>query len=298
MPYTFILLVFFMLRLPSAAPEKQKLPVPPGGTPLTDGLFLDETELANVHWLEYLHHLQQDSSRAKYRAALPDTSVWDAVDVTGYMKKNYLRAPSFRFHPVVGLSYEQVQQYCNWRSEVATAAFNQDNKRRRKYRLRDQDVVFRYRLPTAEEWEMAAAKGIGAKAATRTKKNDTALAYSIIDSLGYSRPDKQEALQAYLSQHPDTAVNCIKAFEKGLYYGLLAPEKVDENSGWGQKEVYPHIWGNVAEMTSRKGEAKGGSWAHRLKDITAGAIQTYNAPTAWLGVRCVSEVYLVPRGAP
>lgn len=38
--------------------------------------FMDETEIANIHWLEYLHHLAKDSSQEVYAAARPDTTVW------------------------------------------------------------------------------------------------------------------------------------------------------------------------------------------------------------------------------
>ena len=40
--------------------------------------FLDETEIANIHWLEYLNDLKRSDtvSEEVYNNALPDTSVW------------------------------------------------------------------------------------------------------------------------------------------------------------------------------------------------------------------------------
>src|SRR6267154_5033572 len=45
--------------------------------------YMDETEIANIHWLEYLHYLTVDSPRSSdpnvkdaYVRALPDTNVW------------------------------------------------------------------------------------------------------------------------------------------------------------------------------------------------------------------------------
>ena len=38
--------------------------------------YMDETEVANVHYLEYLNAVQRDSSEEFYRRALPDTNVW------------------------------------------------------------------------------------------------------------------------------------------------------------------------------------------------------------------------------
>jgi len=41
--------------------------------------YMDETEIANIHWLEYLYHLTTDSTKVDggkaYTAALPDTLV-------------------------------------------------------------------------------------------------------------------------------------------------------------------------------------------------------------------------------
>jgi formylglycine-generating enzyme len=41
-----------------------------------NSFFMDETEVANIHWNEYLFYLKRDSIYEVYEAALPDTSVW------------------------------------------------------------------------------------------------------------------------------------------------------------------------------------------------------------------------------
>ena len=38
--------------------------------------YMDETEMANIHYLEYLNAIQRDSSEEVYQKALPDTTVW------------------------------------------------------------------------------------------------------------------------------------------------------------------------------------------------------------------------------
>ena len=40
--------------------------------------YMDETEVANIHWLEYLYYVKLDSSNEFYQSALPDTTVWQA----------------------------------------------------------------------------------------------------------------------------------------------------------------------------------------------------------------------------
>jgi hypothetical protein len=50
MPYTLLLFLcwLFLLPIPNVSKEKE-LPVPPGGRWLQDNLYLDETELTNIH---------------------------------------------------------------------------------------------------------------------------------------------------------------------------------------------------------------------------------------------------------
>ena len=66
--------------------------------------FLDETEIANIHWLEYLSHIKNSDTVSEefYNNALPDTSVWhkELAFNTPYVD-NYLRYPGFRYYPVV-----------------------------------------------------------------------------------------------------------------------------------------------------------------------------------------------------
>ena len=46
-------------------------------TVTVQSFYLDQTEIANVHWLEYLHYVKRDSSETFYENALPDTTVWE-----------------------------------------------------------------------------------------------------------------------------------------------------------------------------------------------------------------------------
>ncbi len=51
-----------------------------------------------------------------------------------------------------------------------------------------------------------------------------------------------------------------------------------------------NIKGNMAEMTTTKGSAVGGSYMDKGDKDWTTYIQTYDAPTAWLGFRCVCEL--------
>ena len=71
--------------------------------------FLDETEVTNAMYVEYLFWLKNmygsDNDLVEiYKAALPDTLVWrNPLGFNEDMVNNYLRHPAFQNHPVVGV---------------------------------------------------------------------------------------------------------------------------------------------------------------------------------------------------
>ncbi|MCK5104223.1 MAG: SUMF1/EgtB/PvdO family nonheme iron enzyme, partial [Cyclobacteriaceae bacterium] len=81
--------------------------------------YMDETEVANIHWLEYIYYVKLDSSREFYESALPDTVVWARnLAYNDPYVDHYLRYPGFRYFPVVGVSWKQAVDYCGWRTSV------------------------------------------------------------------------------------------------------------------------------------------------------------------------------------
>ncbi len=84
--------------------------------------YMDETEVANVDWLEYLHWIAVNfpQDRELYYNALPDTLVWrKPLSYNEPYVYNYLRHPAFQDYPVVGVTWDQAQDYCIWRTDRA-----------------------------------------------------------------------------------------------------------------------------------------------------------------------------------
>ena len=83
--------------------------------------YMDETEVANVHYREYVYWLTRvfgESNPEIITGNLPDTTVWRKE--LGYNEpyvENYFRHPAYNYYPVVGVSWVQANDYCVWRTD-------------------------------------------------------------------------------------------------------------------------------------------------------------------------------------
>ena len=83
--------------------------------------YMDETEVANIHYLEYLYWLSRVYSAdypEVFKKALPDTLVWrDRLAFHEPYVELYLRHPAYQQYPVVGVNWLQASDFCNWRTD-------------------------------------------------------------------------------------------------------------------------------------------------------------------------------------
>ena len=82
--------------------------------------YIDETEVANVHYREYLYWLNRvfQSDSNIINKALPDTLCWrDELAFNEPYVEYYFRHPSYNLYPVVGVTWQQAYDFCLWRTD-------------------------------------------------------------------------------------------------------------------------------------------------------------------------------------
>lgn len=119
----------------------------PPGTIRVQSHFVDQTEIQNIDWMEYLYYQKQRSGTLELDKFLPDSA------------NTWYDLPENRYQPIVLITYEQAIDYCAWRSMVVS------QKTGKK---------ITYRLPTPDEWNTIAEELLrsGSKRAGTTATNN------------------------------------------------------------------------------------------------------------------------------
>ncbi|HZX74376.1 MAG TPA: SUMF1/EgtB/PvdO family nonheme iron enzyme, partial [Cyclobacteriaceae bacterium] len=284
-------------------PDSKALEVPV--RPINTKLYAGEYEITNELFNRFLGYLQKQGMNDLYERYKIDLSQYSEPALS--FMKNYSTArvvtkkeKYFTQYPVVSISYEAANAYCDWLTE-------QYNKTPgRKF------LKVKFRLPTVNEWQIAA---LGYKEFTSWMIDDNMVKVVIPDSPNdpFGKGTEKtvsvkdnEILYPWFKWYNfrNSAVN-----NKGCYLGNFKvpenvtpcqPAKMNTADGFlmmsPRGSYFPNdlglfdVVGNVAEMTSEKGIAAGGSWNHAPEQSTIRSINEYSKPEAFVGFRVFMEV--------
>lgn len=83
--------------------------------------FMDKYEITNLNWNEYLHWMEFVFGAVAPELvdqARPDHTVWrEDLAYNDPYENYYFEHPAFSFYPIVGVTWEQAMDYCQWRTD-------------------------------------------------------------------------------------------------------------------------------------------------------------------------------------
>jgi hypothetical protein len=222
-------------------------------------VFIDQTEIANIQYKEFLYYINKDSFMSTFEQMKPVLSE-EQYD-------NYFLNPNHHFSPVFGISHPQANSFCRWRAAVLNGALNDAGIF---------NLTFVGRLPRESEWMSVA---------TEAKNLIKPIAYKLTP-----------ADILYLKQVRPTDLSVFN-FKEGTVLNALTANLKGDNTLREPMYVYSHVAtnrpiyhliGNVAEWTA-EGYLKGGDLTTSLTDDIVTKRFEEN-DILFKGFRCVCEL--------
>ena len=277
------------------------LQIPPGTLKLSNNLFIDDGEISNFSYLEFMYWVERiyGKNSEEYISILPDTKVWNDlinIKLCCIMSDYYLHHPIFKERPVVGVTYEQALKFCKWRSDRVMEYILI------KYKILDHN-------PKPHKDSTFSIESYFTEKYKNIKPNPYIRFYPV-----YSLPDSLTFLKSlpladsinnnnykYYRKKENTKglidIRCIEnmvkecaedssvcGFDptKSCYYIHLNNYKF-----LMYKPLLTNLLGNVCEMTIKKGLSFGGSFIDSCETVKKQHFYSYTKPNAYTGFRCV-----------
>lgn len=244
---------------------------------ISDDVYFDETEIDVASWLSFYTWTIVHEGLGEAQKLLPDSNaiepeLWQYIknkstDFISY-EARYTQLPVGYFGKDCTVDAELAERLPNFKNRCTildlpiTGISYKQAMAFCKWRTKILGGgKFVFRLPTPEEWKSLALKGLSEK-------------------------EQKEGIRDSLN-NKDCAV---------FNYNIPCNNGITENQGNLKgvamyspsiNEVYD-IFGNVSEMTSLKGVAKGGNFRLYANQCNVDSIQSYAKSEIWLGFRCIA----------
>jgi len=244
---------------------------------ISDDVYYDETEIDVASWLSFYTWTIVHEGFGEVQKILPDSNAVES-ELWSYIRSKstdflsfearYTQLPVGYFGKDCIIDAELVKRLPNFKNRctildlpITGISYEQAEAfcKWRTKTLGDNKIVFR--LPTPEEWKYFAVNGL-------------------------SETEKENGFRDSLNNKKCAVFN----------YNIPCNNGNDENQGnlKGVAMYSPKtngaydVFGNVSEMTSLKGVAKGGNFTLHANQSHVDSIQSYTKPEIWLGFRCIA----------
>lgn len=241
---------------------------------------IDRTEVTNFHWLEFMYWTGRTYGfeSAQYTSILPDSTLWTKLD-SNYqvMEDYYLRHHAFNDYPVVGITYEQVKKYCEWRSDRVFEYM----LIRSKLRTWEQGLTAdTSNFVTVERYLNGQIAGL-----TNHPKIDRVPYYHLPSEKEWNKAMKYN--EEHLAKLSGSQLKLLaKATGIEEYKGKNIPAPVDVSRGKKNLKWIAYLDQNVSELLSDGHSAIGKNWSGKIEPEDVFTIET---ASVYVGFRCAFE---------
>lgn len=258
---TFKILKGFCSYVPSGKALVQKDSVS------VQAFYMSKTEISNFNYQEFLSFLKKKGRVDELQKASIDSSLWNTPSgLNNKMKDFYHSHPAYRNYPVVNISKEGAQLYCDWLTEMYDS-------------LSGGEMKIKFRLPTKAEF-IRAARGEHHYRAypwggpyLRDSKGMILCNFLRLDATNIARTENGFEVKLIPNQAMSTT-----------YMDILAPVK----SYWPNEFDIYNLSGNASEMLGDVDEVVGGDWRSPGYDVRIESTRKYTGPEPTTGFRVVA----------
>jgi sulfatase modifying factor 1 len=249
-----------------------------GETREVSSFYISNHEVTNLEYAEFVHYVKKSGD--------VDLLAKVEVDSTGWRIPNaycepyvtyYHNHPAYENYPVVNVSHQAAQAYCDWLTQFNKAIFEKNNP--------GLEVI--YKLPDHASWKRAAdgnhADPVYSWAGVYLE-NAKGSKMANFNTLGAEHIYFNEESGKYEVLQPGESKYSYQPRVDN--YDVTAPVLSYPPSDFG---VY-NLNGNVAEMIDVPGIAVGGSWKSAGYDIRNESIMRYEKPNPMVGFRVMAIV--------
>jgi len=241
---------------------------------ISDKFYMSKYEVTNLQYMTFIADIKLKGNTEKIKMAEIDSLQWrDKLAYNEPYVELYHRHPAYNNYPVVNVSYEGASLFCEW----LTGKYNSFEKRKFK--------KINFRLPSKDEWENAAHGGL--------KENDYPWG-------SFSLQDYKGRVMCNYNAMGDVCIHYDSETKKYVVLNHI-PRPVGSLSDNGTitmpvASYFPNglgmynISGNVSEMVSEKGIARGGSYKSPGYDVRIESTEKYTQPQTNIGFRICMDI--------